>query len=207
MYSAKRRYHLLIYERMINRWWPATLALSLALTVLWWSVSRKILPSNYWRADGLFLLAGFSFLVTLVLFVMKKAAYVRLYKDHLRLVTPFLRLNISYKRFRRTTTSAMYVLFPPENLSPLKREIIEPLAGKTAVVIELNGFPTSLSTLQMFLSPFFFRDKSPHLVILVQDWMEFSTKMDSLRSGGAQVRPQKAKPPSSILARLPQKRD
>ncbi len=74
----------------------------------------------------------------------------------------------------------------------------------TAMVVELNALPMPASTLRLFLSPFFFKDKTPHLVILVQDWMSFSTQLESLRvSGGEPVR--KPEMNSSILNRLPRK--
>ncbi len=87
------------------------------------------------------------------------------------------------------------------------REIFAPLARQTAVVIELKGFPVSPTILRLFLSRFFFKDKSPHIVILVKDWMKFTTELDSMRvSGGdsgesSNRRPQR----NSILTKLPQK--
>jgi hypothetical protein len=58
----------------------------------------------------------------------------------------------------------------------------------------------------MFLSRFFFKDKTPHLVILVKDWMQFSTELESLRSGfGTEPQPAQKRTRNSILSRLPQK--
>jgi hypothetical protein len=78
------------------------------------------------------------------------------------------------------------------------------LFGHTALVIHFTALPIPTSTLRLFLSPFFFHDRSPHLVILVRDWMGFSTELDSMRAGteAPEVAP---KGPSSILARLPEK--
>jgi hypothetical protein len=60
------------------------------------------------------------------------------------------------------------------------------------------------STLRLFLSPFFFKDKTPHLVILVDEWMKFSNELESLRQGGVSSTPQQRRD-SSILSRLPTK--
>ena len=79
--------------------------------------------------------------------LLRSSAYVQPFRDHLRLVTPFLRLNISYRRIRHTTTTAMATLFPPRSLRGLKRDILEPLFGRTAVVIDLNALPMPRSTL------------------------------------------------------------
>jgi hypothetical protein len=139
---------------------------------------------------------------SLLMLVMRSSAYVQPFPDHLRLVTPFLRMSISYRRFRSTTTAAMAVLFPPRRLHGLKRDILEPLFSRTAVVIDLTSLPVSRVALSFFLSPFFFKDKTPHLVILVRDWMRFGTELESLRAGNAfpEILP---RGPSSILSNLP----
>jgi hypothetical protein len=143
--------------------------------------------------------------VALFMFALRKSAYVQLFNDYLRLVTPFLRINISYKRIRRTSSTAMGVLFPPKSISSWRREILEPLAPMTALVVELNGYPISQTVLRFFLSPFFFKDKSPHFVLLVSDWMRFSTELETLRRGGGAVAPKQKPTSQSILSRLPHK--
>jgi len=203
MSAVGRRYQLVMYTHMMDRWWRAVLAIGIALlglaaVVYWWGFED-------WRwltlgSTGLFIL-----LVGIFIFTIRKSAYVQLFKDHLRLVTPFLRINISYKRVRRTASSNMASLFPPSSLSGWRSEIIEPLANRTAVVIELNGYPISQTVLRFFLSPFFFKDKTSHFVILVQDWMRFSSDLETLRAGGGLVAPQQKSSNHSILSRLPRK--
>lgn len=204
MAKAGRRYPLVIYTRMMNRWWPATLLLSVGLFLLGWGVAR--MPegmANPLTVRALYGLGVFALGITIFLFIIRKAAYVKPYKDHLRLVTPFLRLHISYRRFRSTTTTTMQALFPPASISGWQREIIAPLASMTALVINLNGYPMPPIMLRLFLSPFFFKDKTPHLVILVEDWLRFSAELDSMRAVGGEV---KARPrDQSILSRLPHK--
>lgn len=206
MPRAGRRYPLLIYTHMLNRWWPATLTLSLAIFTLAWGVSRTLYgkedPVAVFATIGLGL---FVLVVTLALFTIRKSAYVQPFRDHLRLVTPFLRLKISYRRFHSTTTTEMRILFPPTSLSGWRRQIIAPLSGMTAIVINLIGFPLSPALLRLFLSPFFFKDRTPHFVILVKEWMRFSSELESFRTGGetddVKVRTQD----SSLLSRLPHK--
>lgn len=205
MAKAGRRYPLVIYTHMLNRWWPATFALSLALFAVAWGVSftseGQAQPFLVQATAGLGTLAlAFTFF----LFVIRKAAYVRPFPTYLRLATPFFRLNISYRRFRGTTTSEMRALFPPSSLSGWRRDIIAPLSSMTAIVINLSGYPISPLVLRWFLSPFFFRDKTPHFVILVKDWLRFSAELDSMRYSGRQET--KARPRNnSILSRLPHK--
>jgi len=202
---AGHRYSLVMYTHMLDRWWPATLFLALGMFALAWAVRSYYPDPLYdWRWLTLGSVGVFVLVVTLFLFIIRKAAYVQPHADHLRLVTPFLRLNISYKRLRRSSSASMEGLFPPRSVSSWQREIIEPLARKTAVVVELNGYPISQPVLKFFLSPFFFKDKTPHFVLLVDDWMRFSAELESMRSGGDVATPKKTGD-KSILSRLPQK--
>ena len=203
MAKAGRRYPLVIYTHMLNRWWPATLTLSLALFGVAWGVSftpgGQAQPYLVTATMGL---GGLVLFFTLFLLIIRKAAYVRPFPSYLRLATPFLRINISYRRFRGTTTSELRALFPPSDLSGWRREIIAPLSGMTAIVINLNGYPMPQFVLRWFLSPFFFKDKTPHIVILVKDWLRFSAELDSMRY--SQKKDAEARPrDNSILSRLP----
>lgn len=198
-----RRYPLVLYSYMLNRWWPATLLLSLALFALAWIGPRYVPdPAEAWRWQALAVVGIVALLMSAFLFLIRKAAYVQLFTDHFRLVTPFLRLNISYKRIQKTTSASMSALFPPRSLSGWQREMLAPLGSKTAIVVHLNGYPLSRTILRFFLSPFFFADQTPHFVLLVEDWMRFSMELESLRTGKSQPAPKK-RIDSSILARLP----
>jgi hypothetical protein len=207
MAKAGRRYPLLIYTRMLNRWWPAMLVLSIALFAITWSISR--MPEGQTQPYLVMVIAGLgglTLLFTLFLLIIRKAAYVRAFPTYLRLATPFLRINISYRRFRGSTTSEMRALFPPKSLSGWRREIIAPLSSMTAIVINLNGYPVSPTLLRLFLSPFFFKDNTPHFVILVKDWLRLSTEIDSMRLGERESPVVKSRPRNnSILSRLPHK--
>ncbi|MBI5839759.1 MAG: hypothetical protein HZB19_06625 [Chloroflexi bacterium] len=203
MATVGRRYPLIMYTHMLNRWWPATSFLGAALLVLAWSVYSR--GREDWRWLTLASVGGFDLLFSVFLFTIRKSAYVQLFTDHLRLVTPFLRINISYKRLRRTSSATMGGLFPPKSISHWRQGILEPLAKMTAVVVELNGYPITQTVLKFFFSPFFFKDKTPHFVILVQDWMRFSSDLESLRAGGGVPAPRQKTRDQSILSRLPHK--
>jgi hypothetical protein len=59
---------------------------------------------------------------------------------------------------------------------------MRPLAGQTAIVLEMHGWPLPRWVLNLFLSPFFFPDNTTRLALLVPQWMEFSLEMESFRS-------------------------
>ncbi len=201
MAKGGRRYPLVIYTRMMNRWAPVLLVLGVALLGISWAVYG--LGAEQWRWLGMGSGGGVNLFAGGLMLLFRNAAYVQPFKDHLRIATPFLRLNVSYKRIRRTAPATMASLFPSKSVSSTQADIIQPLAKMTAVVVELGAYPMSRSVLRMFLSPLFFKDKSPHFVILVNDWMRFSTELESMRSGGDA--PKQVKRDSSILSRLPRK--
>ncbi len=191
---------------MLDRWWPALLILGAALIAMAWPLYQNLYVriAQPWRWQGMLGLGGVVLLVALMTLLLRRSAYVQAFDDHLKLCTPFLRLNISYRRLLRTTTASMYSLFPPKSISGWRREILAPLNKLTAVVIDLNSFPLSPATMRLFLSPFFFKDQTPHFVILVKNWMGFSTELESLRVDGSQPGAQRVAN-RSILARLPRK--
>ena len=203
MANRGQRYPLVIYTHMIDRWWPAIFALGIALLALAWAV--RSFGYEQWRWLTFASIGGLHLLIGSLLLLLRKSAYVQPYTDHLRLATPFLRLNISYKRFLRTSSANIGSLFPPKSVSKWQADIIQPLAKMTASVIELRALPMSPFSLRLFLSPLFFKDKTPHLVILVNDWMKFSTDLESMRTGGSEVSAPQIKRDSSILSRLPGK--
>jgi hypothetical protein len=207
MAKAGKRYPLLLYTRMMDRWWPPVFLIGLAvLGLAWWlyqDVYTRLTQPWQWRTmAGVGLLAV---LTSLMMLALRKAAYVQAFGDHFLLATPFLRLIVSYRRIRRTSTASMAALFPPGRMSLLRRETIEPLLRLTAVVVELNALPIARPALRFFLSPFFFKDNTPHIVLLVQNWMSFSTELESLRVSGSAPAPTLRRPRSSILSQLPRK--
>ncbi|HJS20175.1 MAG TPA: hypothetical protein VJ785_15620 [Anaerolineales bacterium] len=202
-----RRYPLIVYQHMLNRWWPAMITMGLGMFALAYAEYIDPLAQFIaWRWQLFAVVGGLAILIGIFLIVIRHFAYVQVFPSYLKLVTPFLRLNISFRRIMRTTTSEMGHLFPRRNLSWWNQEILAPLASLTAMVIELNSYPISRTVLQLFLSKFFFKDRTPHLVILVNDWMLFSAELESMRSNTDPNPPGRQKRVGdSILSRLPQK--
>jgi hypothetical protein len=201
------KFPLIVYRHLLGRWWSGVVGIGIAMLGLAYTEYiqplGKFLP---WRWQLFATVGMLTILGGLFLLVIRQFAYIQAFPDHLKLATPFLRLNISYKRLQKTTTTEMHYLFPRKSMSGWVWDIFEPLANKTALVIELKSYPISPTILRLFLSRFFFKDKTPHLVILVKDWMRFSAELDSMRSGVDMDQPPAQKrPKNSILSRLPQK--
>ena len=209
MGKGGKKYRLLLYEYILDRWWPKTLLLAIAIFlnvgVLWGAEWYYANPAEnpfpiLSEPGGAVMLAmgGISLLFTFFLLITRKMAYVRLFDDHIRMVTPFLRMNISYKRVQRSITAQMYSLFPPKSLSSWQRDLIGPISGSTVIVVHLSAYPLPRAVLRLFLSPFFFYDKSTHFVLLISDWMGLSTELDSRRSMARYNKDPHRKPPPRV---------
>jgi hypothetical protein len=203
---AGRRYPLLVYRHIVSRWWFAMIFMGLGLFALAYSEYihplAEFLPQR-WQAFAA--IGALAVLVGVFFFMIRFMAYVQPRADHLRLVTPFMRVNISYKRIRKTVTTEMRQLFPPKSMSGWMQDIFSPLSTRTALVLELTASPIPQNVMRLFLSRFFFKDRTPHLVILVDDWLRFSAELESMRTG-IEPEPAQRKPKDSILSRLPHNR-
>jgi hypothetical protein len=203
---AGKRYPLIIYRHIVGRWWFAMIFLGLGMFALAYTEYidplAEFLPQR-WQVFGA--IGVLSVLVGVFLFLIRYMAYVQPHADHLKLVTPFMRVNFSYKRIRKTVTTEMRLLFNVKKLSGTLQDVFLPLSTKTALVVELTSYPIPRQVMQLFLSRFFFKDATPHIVILVEDWLRFSSELESMRTG-AEPEPPKPKPKDSILSRLPHNR-
>jgi len=199
------KFPLIVYKHLLNRWWTPMLAMGLGLfAIAYWQYTEPLGQFLLMRWIPFVAIGALAILIGVFFLLIRLIAYVQPFPTHLKFVTPFLRFNISYKRIHKTITSEMRLLFPPKSMSGWMRDIFAPLASQTAVIIELKSYPISPMILKLFLSRFFFKDKTPHLVILVKDWMKFTTELDSMRAGGDLYPPRPGRQPrNSILSKLP----
>jgi hypothetical protein len=197
--KSGNRYPLLLYRRVMSRLWAAALVLGILLLVAWgweWFYPTPLLEGgdNIWLA-----VAGLvSLAFALFAFFGRNMAYVQPRRDHLRLVTPFLRLNISYRRVRNSHPAEFTQLFPPNEASWAQRNLLDPFYGKTSVVVELTAFPMNPRLLRFFLAPQMFSPHSKGLVFLVPDWMEFSTDLDSFHGAWMQTQKRAQRPVTPV---------
>jgi len=183
------RYTLLLYKRVMDRLWKSTLFLGLILLGLWgWGWFSPLVlieaQNSAWLLAGAGLVLGF----TLFAFFGRNMAYVQAQPDHLRLVTPFLRTNISYRRVRSVHPANFQQLFPPNEARWAEKRLLEPFYGQTAVVVDLSDYPIPPVFLRLFLAPQMFSKSNKGFVLLVPDWMAFSTEMDTFRGGQTTTR-------------------
>jgi hypothetical protein len=201
------KFPLVVYQHLLNRWWSPMFAIGVVMfSLAYEQYHHPIYQYISWRWQLFTGIGILAILVGIFFLVIKQIAYIQPFPVYLKFVTPFMRMNISFKRIHKTTTSEMRQLFPPKSMSGWVRDIFQPLASQTAIILELKAYPISPVILRLFLSRFFFKDKTPHLVILVKDWMRLSSEIDSFRTGVNQdSRPAKKRGNNSILSKLPRK--
>jgi hypothetical protein len=179
--KSGKRFRLLIYQRVMDRLWAATLVLGLLVVAIWWWGGGifPLLPEPF---DTL-ILAGGTVLVTLafLMFLMRTMAYVQAFPDHLRVATPFIRMKVSYRRIRTAHPVEFHQLFPPSKANWADRRLLEPFYGKTVLVVELSEFPIRKQVLRLFLPRVMFSTQAKGLVLVVKDWMALSTEMESFQ--------------------------
>ncbi len=208
--KAGRRHRLLLYQRLMDRLWGVTLIMGLLLAAVWWWNGYLISAAIHAPYDTLLALAAVFVLIFAALaFLGRSMAYVQARRDHLRVVTPFLQLKISYRRLRTVHPADFHNLFPPSQAKWAEHQFFEPFYGKTALVVELNGFPMSRKALRFFLPKQMFDPQLNGLVLVVKDWMALSTEIDSSHSAWRQAqspRPGTSQPsPHGLLGTLKKK--
>jgi hypothetical protein len=196
------RYPMPLYERVIKRWVSATFWLGIFL-IGFGAAAWFMLPQyQEWEIYMLLGTGALALLITLILFLLRKGAYLQLYPGYLRIVTPFMRVKVGYKRILRSYTAEVSSLFPAKKMRGMRKEIIAPFMKHTAIVITLNAYPRSPWLLHTVLSPFFFipKDKSPHFILLVDNWLDFSTDLESSRAAAIQYTPPQQQTPLVMVS-------
>ena len=188
------RHPLLFYRRTMDRVWIYTLILTILLAAVGrWSLLRETiilgLSSEIWFEA----LAFLSFVISISAFLGRYSAYVQATESSLNLATPFLRIKISFRRLRSVHPVLVQQLFPPAESRWAQRNYLAPFYGKTALVVEMRGYPMSTAVLRLFLPKPMFSPRSTGFVIVVSDWMRLSTELDSfygawLQAQGARAR-------------------
>lgn len=178
--SSGKRQPLLMVRRSIDRLLVAMLLFGLLLFAIWMVpllagvgfISKAIQSVISVSAVVLVTLSLFAFLARFRAFVQVRPSY-------LSIVSPLLQLNISFQRLRSAHPALIQQLFPPKESSWAQRAYLHPFYGKTAVVLELNEYPISKFILRLFLTGEMFSPHNSGFVLLVPDWMTFSTELDT----------------------------
>lgn len=169
-----KRHLLLYYKHTMDRLWRLLLLVDIALWITWGYVliNPKMDSFVYGAAIAVLVFMLFALLA-------RRMGYVQAYNDHIRIVTPFLRLKIGYRRLKSARPMEFVRLFPPKSMNWGDTRFAEPYFKKTVVALLLNGYPLSPALLRFFLPPMFFLPNNVGFVLVLRDWMGFNTEIDS----------------------------
>jgi hypothetical protein len=195
--SAKKgvRHPLLLYRRTMDRVSEYTLILGIFMGVAGgWPLLKETfiwgINSNIWLLGTALL----SFAISIFAYLTRLVAYLQVTDSTLNVVTPFIRLKISYRRIKSFHPVLVQQIFPPEDLNWAARSYLSAFYGKTALLVELRGYPIHPAILRLFWTAQMFSPQSTGLVLLVSDWMKLSTELDSTYGSWLQAHRSRNKP-------------
>jgi hypothetical protein len=177
----KRRFgrrRALLYQKRFNEmvFWPAILILSVVGGLLVWD------PPEFeqYRAQLLVAFLGTG-LILILTSLFRLRAYVRCLKHDLLIQLPFHRLVIPYREIERSRPSDLYRVFSPREQRGTQLRFLEPLLGKTVLVLELERLPASRRQLRVWMGKYMLLPDDEGLVIPVRDWIAFDRELEELK--------------------------
>lgn len=186
--DAGDRFPLLLYGRALRPYRRLGFALAILLLGLWYPVSLQWLawpipPADRWLMAGGLVSLAFALFTSFA----PRAAYVQPRGDHLRLSTPIVRLAVSYRRIESTRPVDVARAFPRERLRSGERRLLAPLAGQTALAVDVYALPVRPWILRLFFHRLMLSPERQGFVFIVPDWIELSrqlsSRLDAWRTG------------------------
>ena len=178
--KAGSRHILLIPQRAMGRLWkPSFLVGILLAVILWQSKKGNSILANLDNEYLLFAGMIFSLLFGVFTLAARNMNYVQAYPSQLRLVTPFLKLKISYKRIQSSHPVQFGQIYPPSEMKKAQLRALKPFLNKTALSVRLSDYPLSQRFLRLFLPQQVFLPSEKGFLFVVKDWMALSTEIDS----------------------------
>ena len=202
-----RRHRLVLYTYVLNRLWKYTLGIGIAVLAL--TAALALLPIQLpqyhilWVSDWILRVAAgagvYAVMLSLLFIGISKLAYVQPSANNLRLITPFLRVWISYRRILKSFQCGSAAFVP---LRPLPR-----LATKFPAVsgerYRHRAGPARLAApapgAEVVPGPLLLSGQVPRLALLVPKWMDFSMDLENFRSIWLESQQLSRKTPQSDL--------
>lgn len=175
-----KRFRLLIYERMGQRWaWPCILIIPVSTAL--WRFAPSV-PILYAPLRPLTLAPALVSLVILAyIYLARRLAWVQCRPNHLHIQTPLYPLAVSYSRIRAVRPQTFAQVFDPAEEKAARRRWLRPYWGKTTLVVELSRYPMSKAWLRLWFSPYLLAPDDTGFVFLVEDWMGLSRQLEEFR--------------------------
>jgi len=179
--KGKKRFRLLIYSRMWQRWaWPCAL-ITIASFVMWGVAPRTQLIYPPFRPLTL-VPALASLLILTYAYLARRLAWVQCKPNKLYIRTPFHPLSVSYSRFKGVRPTTFAQVFDPEKERGARRAWLYPYWNRTVIVVEISDYPLPRTWLHLWFSRYLLTPNSNGFVFLVDDWMTLSRQLDDARA-------------------------
>ncbi|MEA3309922.1 MAG: hypothetical protein U9Q70_10480 [Chloroflexota bacterium] len=178
--KKKSIFPLLIYQTLSEHWSVLSFWLMPLGVALWWAVGHNTLLDSRYRgaAFGISMIGG---ILTGYCWLLRRAA-LRCYKTHFTLHAPLYPLAFSYRRVKLIRPVEFFAIFPPQQEKRARWRLYQKIWGKTAVVIDLKGYPVSSWWLKLWFSRYLFYPQETALVLLVDDWMGLTRELEIRRA-------------------------
>ncbi|MBN1889807.1 MAG: hypothetical protein JW850_17560 [Thermoflexales bacterium] len=184
--KQKKRFQLLLYKRYheLHRGLSQFLIVVGVLLLGGWLAAGFFLGDEadpaalnvlLWSSLGLLVIGLLRLMFTLL---VSKAACVECRPASLQIRTLFFPLTVSYRRIKDTRPSMVREIFPPESYKKRYEHVLETFWGETAIIVQLNKLPLSAGLIKKLLGPLILDPNGTGLVLLVEDWMGFSQRLD-----------------------------
>lgn len=186
MAAKKNAFPLLIYQTLAQRWSTPAFWLIPLGGALWWAVGdNALLDIRYRGAAWVVSLVGG--ILTLYCWLLRRAA-LRCYQTHFVLCAPLYPLAFSYRRIKAVRPFEFSAIFPPLEEKHARWQLYRKLWGKTAVVIDLKGYPFPSWWLRLWFSHYLFHPQETALVLVVDDWMGLTRELETCRTAQRSLR-------------------
>jgi hypothetical protein len=175
MPSSGKRHPLLVYGQLYRAWRAPALLIAIACGLLRWFLPP---PLNSVLVESSLLGAGvLALLLFLYCLVGPRLSYVQCRPNHLRINTPLYRVVVSYNRIR----TARPVEFSADMVRESRQWLARPFTGRTAVALDLYGYPVSFRWLRLWLNEFVLPGTFKGMLLLTPDWLALSRELENYR--------------------------
>ncbi len=174
-YSGKGKRHPLLFQRRLNEqvFWPCVLIVGLIGGLLFWNPAGL----ERYRATLEVVLVGTGLLLIFT-FVLRLRAYVQCRSTGLWVQLPFYHMSIPYPSIKATRLTDLHRVFSEGQLGWGQRRFLEPIMGKTVVIVELEELPLPRLARRLWLSKAMICPDEVGLIMAVDDWLTLRTELD-----------------------------
>ncbi len=184
--KSQSTFRLLPYQILAKRWLGPAFWLIPIGAFLWWGTYNLPDVEHRYASAGL-MIAGVGALIVIYTLLARRA-HVTFHKNSFVIHTPFYPIAFSYRRIEMVRLTEFKNVFSPEKEKNIRRRLYQDLWGKTVNVVNVKDYPLPLWWMRLWLHPYLIHPQEKALVLVVEDWMGLSRKLEALRQAWQDAR-------------------